>query len=171
MKLLFAFITSLFFVFPAFASSNEIMLEMINFITERTNYKYQGEPLPFIELRSTEELCQAVYTPETLELIGECSIAGYYDFLLRTIFIATESGPYMVDEYFLETVLVHELVHYLQYLNDAHSTVKCRNALEADAYRIQKEYVEFMDYPEEQKPDPLFAMFISNCGDDYWFLE
>jgi AraC-like DNA-binding protein len=171
MKLFFAFVTSLFFALPAFSSSNEVMLEMIDFITERTSYKYQGEPLPFIELRSTEELCRAVYSPETLKLIDECSVAGYYDFSLRTVFIATESGPYMVDEYFFETVLVHELVHYLQYLNDAHLTAKCRNALEADAYRIQKEYVVYMGYPEEQKPDPLFAMFISSCGDYIWFSE
>lgn len=171
MKLFSAFIMSLFFALPASASSDEIMLDMIDFITERTNYKYQGEPLPFVEIRTPGELCAVVFSPETLAKLNECTVAGYYDPSVKTIFISTESGPYMVDDFFIETILIHELVHYLQYLNAANLEVKCINELERDAYRIQKEFVDYMGYPEEQKPDPLFAMIISSCGDHGWFSE
>ncbi len=170
MRFILAFVLSLLTI-PAAASSNDIMLEMIEFITEHSKYEYAGEPLPFIEIRNVDELCKAVYTPETLKLIKECSVVGYYDHSVKTVFIADTSGPHMVDEYFIEVVLFHELVHYLQYLNGEHLKVECMNALEVDAYRLQREYIEYMEYPDEQKPDPLFAMLVSSCGKNGWFSE
>lgn len=171
MKLFSTVILVLFFALPVYGGSDKLMIEMIDFITKRTNYEYQGEPLPLVKLKPVDELCQAVYSSETLKKIDACTVAGYYDPAIETIFIADESGPYMVDEYFFETVLIHEMVHYLQYLNGTDHIVSCINELETDAYYIQKEYVEYMNYPAEQKPDPMFAMIVSNCNNAGWFLE
>jgi hypothetical protein len=145
------------------ASSNEVMLDMIEFITERSDYTYNGEKLPWIEIREPDELCRAVYLPETYAKLESCDIAGYYDNNLTTIFISDDPGRYMVAEGFFEVVLLHELVHYLQYLNGYDKEVACRNELEKDAYRLQVEYVDYMGYPEEQKPNALFAFFVSMC--------
>jgi hypothetical protein len=144
----------------AVATSENIMLDMIAFITERTDLKYDGQPLPKIVMLEPEEICQQVmpHNPNT-----QCEISGFYDNVNTTIVISTETGQYMVDEYFIETVLVHELVHYLQYLNGVQHDVPCRNKLEKDAYSIQTQYVTEMGYPEEQKPDTMFSLFVSLC--------
>jgi len=156
-----------FFITPAYATTDEVMLDMIEYIEENSKYEYNNEKLPYIQIRTMDELCQAVYPPGFYELVkDQCAVAGYYDHNLNTVFIADESGPYMVDEGFIETVLFHELVHYLQYLNGEHEMVQCQNALEADAFLLQDDYVQYKGYPEEQRPDPLFAAIVSSCNED-----
>jgi hypothetical protein len=150
----------------ASASSNQIMLEMIDFITERSDYEYQGQPLPWIEIRTQDELCRAVYTPESYAKLTSCDVVGYYDNNLNTVFVSDDPGQYMVEEGFFETVLVHELVHYLQYLNGYDKKVACMAEMEKDAYRLHAEYVDYRGYPQQQKPNALFAIFASMC--DKW---
>lgn len=169
MKKLFTFIAALFFLIsPAYATSDEVMLDMIEYIEENSKYEYNGEKLPYIQIRSPDELCQDLYPPEVYEKIkDQCSVAGLYNHNLNVIFIADKSGPYMVDEKFVETVLFHELVHFLQYLNGEDEKVSCMQALEADAYILQDDYVLDKGFPEEQRPDPLFAMIVSTCPKDH----
>ena len=154
---------------PALADSSEIMLKMINFIVERTDLEYNGEPLPGIEIKSPQQLCEGAYPPAVLAEMKTCSIAGYYNNDTSVIFISNVPVGKMVSNGFFEVVLVHELVHYLHFLNDIHLQVKCKNQLEVDAYRIQREYIEYMSLPSEQKPDPFFALLISMCPDDFLF--
>jgi hypothetical protein len=52
-------------------------------------------------------------------------------------------------------------------LNGEDEKVVCMQALEADAYLLQDDYVVDMGYPEEQRPDPLFAMIVSTCPKDH----
>lgn len=162
-------IVSLFFInTAAYATSNEVMLDMIKFIEQNSKYEYNGEKLPYIQIRSSTELCKSIYAPEVYEKIKEeCSILGYYNHHTNAIFISDAPGKYMVKEKFIETVLLHELVHFLQFINGEYDRVKCQNALEVDAYVIQIKYVEYMNYPEEQKPDPLFAMIAASCPADH----
>lgn len=169
MTRLLTFITSLFLLItPAYATSDEIMLGMIDYIEENSKYEYNGEKLPYIQIKTSQELCQDIYPPEVYETIkDQCHIAGYYNHMTNTVFIASESGPYMVDEKFIETVLFHELVHFMQYLNGEDEKVQCIRQLESDAYILQRDYVTDMGYPEEQKPDPLFALIVSSCPKDH----
>ena len=153
-----------FFITPVYATTDDVMLDMIEFIEKNSKYEYNNEKLPYVQIRTIDELCQAVYPPDVYESIkDDCAIAGYYDHNLNAIFIADESGPYMVDEGFIETVLLHELVHYLQYLNGEDEKVKCMRELEIDAFLLQDDYVLHKGYPEEQRPDPLFAAIVSTC--------
>lgn len=169
MTRLITFITSLFFfITPAYATSDEVMLDMIEYIEENSKYEYNGEKLPYIQIKPSAELCKDIYPPEVYETIkDQCHIAGYYNHFTNTVFIAAESGPYMADEKFIETVLFHELVHFLQYANGEDEKVQCMRQLESDAYILQKEFVEDMGYPEEQKPNPLFALIASSCPKDH----
>jgi hypothetical protein len=70
----------------------------------------------------------------------------------------------MVQEKFIEVILFHELVHFLQYVNEEHKNVECLNALERDAYKLQDAYIEEMGWPDEQRPNMLFAYVISACA-------
>lgn len=151
-----------------YATSDKVMLDMIDFIEQRSKYHYSGEKLPYIQIRTRDELCKSIYSPDVYENIKDsCSVVGYYDHNLNTIFIADQPGEHMVEEGFIETVLFHELVHFLQFVTGEYDRVECQNALEADAYLLHNNYVEHMGYPEQQKPDPLFAMIVSMCPRDH----
>lgn len=149
---------------PAHATSEEIMLKMIDYIEQNSDFVYNGEPLPTIEIHSEIDICYDLFPADVVEdMGGECHISGYYMDQTKTIVIADDSGEFMVDEKFIETVLFHELVHYMQYMNGAHETADCKNALELDAYILQDKYVQEMGFPEEQRPNMLFAIFTSTC--------
>ena len=69
----------------------------------------------------------------------------------------------MVEDRFQEVILVHELVHYLQYMDGTHEIVECRQNLETHAYDLQEKFVETEGIDPKQKPDPLFALFTAMC--------
>lgn len=148
----------------ASADYTNTMLDMLEYIETNSKYTYNNEQLPEIAFKSIDELCKSVYTPETYEQVkNDCSVAGYYDNDNNVIYIADEPTPYMVEQNYIEIIIFHELVHYLQYLNGEDKVVPCMNQLEKDAYLLQNQYVEDMNYPEEQKTDLFFAMVVSTC--------
>lgn len=152
---------------PLYATSDEMMLDMIEWIEKNSKYKYNGEKLPWIELRTQEEVCEVLFEnpPEN------CIAIAYYDHNLNTIFISPTPIGNMVEEKFIEVVLLHELVHFLQFNNGEDENVLCQNALELDAYKLQDKYVEEMGWPKEQRPNMLFAYLVSSCRQDHFSNE
>lgn len=133
--------------------------EMIGFIEKHTDLKYKNFPLPDIKTVQQKEICRGVYIPPR----EECDIAGYYDHEQNIIFISDQPGTYMVADRFEEVVLVHELVHFLQYFNGVYEQVACQQELEQDAFDVQDIYVRENNIDPRNAPDPLFAMIVSNC--------
>ena len=148
---------------PIQASSEDIMLDMIDYIEERSSYEYSGEKLPYIQIRTVEELCAKAFTPEQLENMQECNIAGLYDRNLQTIYVADKPPRYFVEDGFYETILIHELVHYLQDINGTYEEVACKAQLERDAYSIMHQYIDDNGISEDQKVDPIFVLLVSSC--------
>lgn len=134
-------------------------IEMINFIEQNSNLVYDGSDLPEIVIQNAEEICTGAY----MKPMKECDIAGFYDDDTNVIHIRDGPTRYMVADGFFETVLVHELVHYMQKINGVYETVECKANLEADAFRIQDDYVDSAGIDEKNKNDPLFAIFASMC--------
>ena len=133
------------------------MYELIGFIENNSDYSYTGTPLPTVQVMSNESICKE------FKLTYPCDIAGYYDNRTDTIAIATKPTGGMVEENFYEVVLIHELVHYLQYHNGYYDVVECKQQLESDAFRLQDEYIDHMGYDPANKNDPLFALMASMC--------
>ena len=69
----------------------------------------------------------------------------------------------MVADRFQEVVLIHELVHFMQYFNGVYEQVACQQELEQDAFNVQDIYVKENNIDPRNAPDPLFAMIVSNC--------
>jgi hypothetical protein len=166
MRLFFIVVSYCLLTTIAFASSKDIMLDMIEYIENNSKYVYNGERLPYIELRTKIEICETLY-PDFNAEEDDCLAVGYYDDITDTIFIADSPSKYMVEEKFFEVVLFHELVHYLQDINGEYDKVECQNALEKDAYLLHRDYVRHMGWPEEQEPDMLFAMMVSMCAEEF----
>ena len=157
----------IFFVSVTFASDRisylrAIMPNMVDYITEVTDYENNGYPLPDIQIVSPQEVCDGAYERK-IENVNECDIAGYYNDITNTIYIRNEPSRYMTDDRFQEVVLVHELVHFLQNFNGTYDEVECQQNLESDAYEVQSSYVDLMGIDPKQKPDPLFAAISSLC--------
>lgn len=156
-----------FMATPLHATSDEIMLDMIAWIEKNSKYKYNGEKLPWIEIRTQEEICAVLFE----EPPENCIALAYYDHNLNAIFLSPDPIGRMVQEKFIEVLLFHELVHFLQYLNGEDEFVLCQNALELDAYKLQDKYVEEMGWPDEQRPNMLFAYLVSSCRQDHFGNE
>jgi len=168
MKNMFAAVVAILLsVTAAKATTEEVMRDMISYIVDNSDLEYNGEKLPFLEIRTISELCQK-YAPGMYEEQPEnCNIAGIYDDQVDVIYISDEPAPYMSHPDFFETVLFHELVHYLQDINGVYETVECLQNLEKLAYELQTDYINDMGLNEDNKPDPLFSMFVSMCPSEF----
>ena len=132
---------------------------MIDFIESRDVNSYKGDPYPEIYIVNEKDVCTGAYG-KPMEV---CDIAGYYNDDTNEIFIRDEPTQYMSNDRFQEVVLVHELVHFLQYHDGTWQKVQCRQELEAHAYEIQDAYVDLYGIDPVQKTDPLFALLSSMC--------
>tara|TARA_B100000575_G_C22936621_1_gene542428 strand:+ start:177 stop:803 length:627 start_codon:yes stop_codon:yes gene_type:complete len=135
------------------------IIDMIKFIEDNSNLKYDDSDLPDVVVQNAEQICTGAY----LKPMKECDIAGFYDDEQNIIYIRDGPTRYMVEDGFFETVLIHELVHFLQKINGVYEIVECKANLEADAFRIQDDYIDSVGIDETNKNDPLFSIFASMC--------
>ena len=139
---------------------------LINFIQNHTSYIYDGWQYPDILIETEEEICSVIYEDKRTE----CDIAGYYNDIDNSIHIVDGPTDHMVEDRFFEVVLVHELVHFLQYHNGTYETIACKQALEEDAFFVQTMFVETQNINPENAPDPLFSLLVSRCLDQRPFM-
>lgn len=132
---------------------------MIDFITSRGVNSYNGDTYPKIYIVNEQQVCSGAYGKP----IDTCDIAGYYNDDTNAIYIRDEPTQHMSSDRFQEVVLVHELVHFLQYYDGTWQKVQCKQELEMHAYEVQDAYVDLYGIDPKQKIDPLFGMLSSMC--------
>tara|TARA_B100000683_G_C12471384_1_gene547909 strand:- start:881 stop:1399 length:519 start_codon:yes stop_codon:yes gene_type:complete len=158
------FLVILFLLYPVsgYASCDKTGCDinlLIDFIVKNTDLQYNNEQVPTVIVQSQQQICRGVFEPPR----DECDIAGYYNDDTNEIFISATTSSYMVDESFKEVVLLHELVHFMQKINGVYETIECQSALESLAFEVQDLFVTEYNIDPEQKPDPLFALLVSQC--------
>ena len=121
--------------------------ELLPWVAEKTGYKAEQVKVTVIrvEPRTITSIAYGIRQDNGPE--PEAVTAG------ATIFLPTSFRLGRNDD-----VLVHELVHVLQYANDAR--FRCRSEQEKQAYETQSAYVE--EAGIGTKPDP-FAVFLLHC--------
>ena len=150
------------------AHSDHTLESMIQWIEDNSTYTYGGQPLPRIELHSADRICSEIFPDR--ESHADCNIAGYFDHDTNLIVISDTVTEYMVEDHFYETVLLHELVHFLQYYDGEYERAECKQALEKDAFALQDQWIDEQGIDPEQKNDPLFVIFVTMCpGKDLMF--
>jgi len=119
----------------------------LRWIEGRTPYSSYGKA-PRIMFESKRQMgeryARALGMAETPESIHGLHEAG-------AIILPTDFDP-VRDAY----VLVHELVHFLQYINGA--TFACAAAIEAEAYALQFEFI--MENVSEEERDSINIMYV-----------
>ena len=159
-------ITSAFLVLSSGAHAYEDqMLEYIDWITENSDFKYNGEELPEVLVTSLDLLQILAFGEETVaqaEREGRPinPVFGVYRNDIRTILLNEE---YLED---IEPVLVHELVHYLQDINQGLS--ECPGNDEKIAYELHWKWLQ--DHPEydgrlKDEPDWFYVFFLKLACD------
>ena len=155
------FILSFVFAKTAYAESIEEakMLELINWLVDESAiYEYNDEPLPKIVYATQEQLGAYFYGLDTY-LENEDKL-----FPIEGIFRSADEGTmFLLDDFDWESgstmdVVVHELVHYLQYINGR--TFSCSVAGEIDAYKFQSIWLMKNPIPNRQAPTFLTAVYI-----------
>jgi len=137
-------------------TEERIMLEHIEWLAEDSStFEYNDEPLPAVVYATQDQLGAYFYGLDKW-------LQNQQDLVpIEGIFRSEGEGTiFLLDDFDWTSnehidVVVHELVHYLQYINDV--SYDCSIAAELDAYKYQTYWM--IDNPSS-KPMPSYLMAI-----------
>ena len=119
-----------------------LLLELVTTAALLTGYEVPSNQLPSIEFLSAQKL-EEIYVchHQGKNLLDSQSVLGLYSRESKTIFLNEDFDKNSV---LARGILLHEIVHYLQDLNDMYSKWKCAYGQpdESEAYRIEARYLE-----------------------------
>jgi hypothetical protein len=124
----------------SFNTVEDLMGGLVGWINNHTSFKHDANKLPELVFANPHVIAEVAFGKELQSNIDaeKLNILGLYNFNDQTIYILdsldlkTEEG---------KAILLHELVHYLQYEDSIDKNVECRNELEVLAYTLEAEYL------------------------------
>jgi hypothetical protein len=138
----------------------ELTLALLMWISSNTPLAYDGLYLPEVVSVRQGELLNILYdgkVPQGTDAVS-LEIAGLYHFEDGTIYLAHDVDLATIEG---KAVLVHELVHYLQYRHGLDRSVPCMVALERDAYAAQRKYL--VEHGKTPDFNELHVALASTC--------
>lgn len=151
-------------------SAKADMLEHIKWITDNSNMEYSGEPLPTVKHMSYPLMEINVFGEQNVaqcEFSPDCELPellAYYDHDTNEMVFPDGADP---DAWESQHIVIHELYHYLQYLN--YGEPSCVQLYEKDAYKAHWKWVEEHEHPAEE-PNWLFVYMLEMaCADPYGY--
>ena len=138
------------------------MHELVDWLAARSGTTVDDIALPTVRRVATETLLAKAfsYRPSTHQPSGsKHRVRGLYDNSNRIIYIADDIDLGSTDG---RAVLLHELVHHLQFMAGHQTDLQCINELEPAAYEIEAEYLA----SHRQQLDPSIGEIrrLSRCG-------
>lgn len=120
-------------------TGNELAAELLRWIHSHSSFIYNIDDVPKIKRVSAREMAEVAFGKRASLSQMRHRINGLYNF--------NEKAVYILDTLDLESdkgssILLHELVHYLQYQHGYEKDVKCKNELELLAYLLQGQYLK-----------------------------
>ena len=121
-----------------------LMVELLNWINDNSTFAYSVDKVPAVKRVSPVKMASIAFggnMRKDLDL-KKFKIFGLYNF--------EENSIYIVNWLDLESekgkaILLHELVHFLQYQYGYDKNIQCRNELEALAYLLETQYLTSHD--------------------------
>ena len=121
-------------------SMNTLMGDLLGWINDNSSFSYSAEKLPVVKRISPVKMANIAFGGNMRKALDlkDFKIYGLYNF--------EENAVYIVNWLDLESetgkaILLHELVHFLQYQYGQEKNVRCRNELEALAYLLETRYL------------------------------
>jgi hypothetical protein len=124
----------------SYATIESLMDNLVGWINQHTSFEHHVDSLPKLIIAAPDIIAEVAFGGKLPGNVDAASlnIMGLYNF--------NEKAIYLLDDLDLNTeegkgILLHELVHYLQYQEDIDKNVECKNELEALAYMIEAKYL------------------------------
>ncbi len=143
------------------AGEDELMSAMIGWINNHSSFTHDVTKMPELRKVSARELGEVAFGGELPQAVDpeKLRIYGLYNFNEGAVYIL-ESLDLSSDEG--RGILLHELVHYLQYQYDKDKDVKCKNELESLAYILEAKFLESHDHQHKISMDHINR--VSQCA-------
>ncbi len=118
----------------------ELVISLLLWISSNSQLAFDDNDLPDVIQVSKSELVSEMYegSPPYALNINNVSAVGLYNFKKKDIFLLKKIDLNTIKG---RAVLLHELVHFLQYEYKVDKKVNCKNQLEPLAYRLQVKYL------------------------------
>ncbi|HIM07102.1 MAG TPA: hypothetical protein EYG49_00990 [Gammaproteobacteria bacterium] len=129
----------------SFNTDGELAAGLLGWINDHSSFSYDIDNIPQIKKVSTVEIAEVAFggalpksvNPDSLKIFGLYNFNEGAVYLLDTIDLETDEG---------KGILLHELVHYLQYQTGIDHDVRCKNELESLAYVLEAKFLESQDH-------------------------
>ncbi len=125
----------------SFNTEEELAAGLLGWLNNHSSFAYVIDNVPDIKKVSARKIAEVAFGGELPKAINPESlkIFGLYNF--------NEKAVYLLDSIDLNTdegkgILLHELVHYLQYQTGVDKGAKCKNELESLAYVLEAKFLE-----------------------------
>ncbi len=133
------------FDIDTYSNQEEMISAMIGWINNHSSFSHDVTNMPDIVKVSATQMAKVAFGGELPQAIDpeKLRIYGLYNF--------NEGAVYILDSLDLDTekgkgILLHELVHFLQYQYDRDEDVKCKNELESLAYLLEAKFLQSYDH-------------------------
>ena len=141
-----------------------LVLALLGWIGVQTGYAIPttGDELPAVQRVDPAAIGQVVYPHSSEGHRSKRTVLGAYDVhkgVTGTIYLSAELD--LADEA-SHAVLVHELVHFLQYRSGR--TYRCIGHMEAEAYAVTRAWLAARGLPDHH--DDVLIFFASKCPDE-----
>jgi hypothetical protein len=131
--------------FDSFHTEEELISGLLGWINHHSSFDYDIDTLPDVKKVSARQIAEVAFggklpkavNPKNLQIFGLYNFNEKAVYLLDTINLDTDHG---------KGILLHELVHYLQYQTGEDSNVQCKNELESLAYLLEAKFLESHDH-------------------------
>jgi hypothetical protein len=130
----------------------QLLIVLLLWISQHSDFDYhESMGLPLLQQVSQLELAH-IYVGDDISAQGfindEDKTEAFESLMssLEAVYAADKNTIYLGERVNLESsygrsIVVHELIHFLQNVHQHHVQVNCGNALEKDAYFIQADYM------------------------------
>ena len=129
------------FDLEAYDSQEEMIAAMFSWINQHSSFDHDVNLMPDIKKVSAVKIAEVAFGGELPQAVDpeKLQIYGLYNF--------NEGAVYVLDSLDLESekgkgILLHELVHYLQYQYNQDENVQCKNELESLAYILEAKFLQ-----------------------------
>jgi hypothetical protein len=148
------------FDMDAYSTQEEMITAMFGWINNHSSFDHDVTNMPDIVKVSALQMAEVAFGGELPQAVDpeKLRIYGLYNF--------NEEAVYILDSLDLESekgkgILLHELVHFLQYQYDQDEDVKCKNELESLAYVLEAKFLQSHDHEHNINMDHINR--VSQC--------
>ena len=145
----------------SYKTQDELTAGLLAWINNHSSFEHNIDNMPDVVKVSALEMADVAFGDDLPKAIDpeKLQIYGLYNF--------NEEAVYILDTLDLESekgkgILLHELVHFLQYQYDQDENVKCKNELESLAYILEAQYLQSHDH--EHKISMSHINKVSQCS-------